>query len=43
MRRDGDLDLVGQLEPVAALEDLLGQEDLDVALELAASLSDNEA
>ena len=35
MRRDGDLDLVGQLEPVAALEVLLGQEHLDVALEFA--------
>src|SRR5262245_10151365 len=36
MGRDRHLDLVGQLQPVTALEVLLGQEDLDVAHELAA-------
>ena len=34
--RDGHLDLIGQLEPAAALERLLGQEDLDQALKLVA-------
>ena len=33
---DRDPDLVGQLQPAAALEVLLGQEDLDVAVELPA-------
>ena len=33
LRGDRDLDLVGQLQPAAALEVLLGQEDLDVPLE----------
>ena len=30
---DRDLDLVGQFQPAATLEELLGQEDLDVSLE----------
>jgi hypothetical protein len=34
LRRDRELDLVGQLEPAAPFERLLGQEDPDEPLEL---------
>ncbi len=38
LRGDGDSDLVGELEPSAALERLLGEEDVNQSLELFALL-----